>query len=275
MTEFPHGSDVLAPKDFDPWPGHQVHLEWGVAGAALAAERGDAVAVVDVLSFSTTMSIACARTFACLVYSGAEIAGMGGPEAAGALLRARPLSKKRSTAPGAVSLSPASILRAEPGQRVLFTSLNGAAVVSAAAAAPALVVAGPRNAATAARVLAGLLDDGHARRVTVVACGEQWSSVSPGTAGVRPGVEDWLGAGLICRELRALGLLLSTEARIAAGAWASPDDLRECVSARELVAAGFTEDVDLALAVDADATVPVREADDPSGRLFVGRSKPA
>jgi 2-phosphosulfolactate phosphatase len=273
VTDSPQSSDVLAPADFDPWPGSQVHLEWGITGAALAAERGDAVAVVDVLSFSTTLSIACARDFSCWVYSGAEIAGLGGPEAAGARHRARPLSKKRSTAPGGVSLSPASILRAEPGQRVLFTSLNGAAAVSAAAAAPALAVAGPRNATAAARVLAGLLGGGLARRVTVIACGEQWSSVSPGSSGVRPGVEDWLGAGLVCRELEALGLRLSTEARIAAGAWTSPEILRDCVSARELLAAGFTEDVDLALAVDADSTVPVREAGDPSGRLFVGRVK--
>ncbi|MCT9094336.1 2-phosphosulfolactate phosphatase [Streptomyces sp. ASQP_92] len=273
MTDFAYGSDVLAPADFDPWPDRQVHLEWGVTGARLAAGRGDAVAVVDVLSFSTTMSIACARDFSCLVYSGLEIADMGGPEVAGARLGARPLSKKRGTDPGGVSLSPASILRAEPGQRVLFTSLNGAAVVAAASAAPALVVAGPRNASAAARVLAGLLDEGRARRITVVASGEQWSSVSPGSSGLRPGVEDWLGAGLICRELGALGLLLSTEARIAAAAWTSPDDLRDCVSARELMAAGFTEDVNLALTVDADATVPVREPGDPSGRLFVGRSE--
>ncbi|WP_330334623.1 2-phosphosulfolactate phosphatase [Streptomyces sp. NBC_00536] len=273
MTDRPIRSDVLAPADFDPWPGRQVHLEWGVTGAALAAERGDAVAVVDVLSFSTTMSIACERDFSCLVYSGAEIADMGGPEAAGTLLRARPLSKKRRTGQGGVSLSPASILRADPGQRVLFTSLNGAAVVSAASAAPALVVAGPRNATAAAQLLGGLLDDGSARRVTVIACGEQWSSVSPGTGGVRPGVEDWLGAGLVCRELRARGLLLSAEARIAAAAWTSPADLRDCVSARELMAAGFTEDVELALTVDADSRVPVRESTDPTGRLFTGRSK--
>lgn len=274
MTEPPCRSDVLAPADFDPWPDRQVHLEWGVTGAALAAERGDAVAVVDVFSFSTTMSIACARDLLCLVYSGAEIADLGGPEAAGVRLGARPLNKKRSTAPGGISLSPASILRAEPGQRLLLTSLNGAAVVSAASPAPALAIAAPRNATAAARVLAGILADSPARRVTVIACGEQWGSVSPGVDGMRPGVEDWLGAGLVCRELQALGLLLSTEAHIAAGAWTSSQELWDCLSARELVAAGFTEDVELALAVDADPTVPVREAGDPSGRLFVGHVKP-
>lgn len=272
MTNSPCRSDVLAPADFDAWPDEQVHLEWGVTGAALAAERGDAVAVIDVLSFSTTMSIACSMDFSCLVYSGAEIAHLGGPEAAGARLRARPLSKDRRAAQGGVSLSPASILRAAPGQRVLCTSLNGAVVVSAASAAPGVVVAALRNATAAAQVLADMLAGGTARRVTLVACGEQWHSVSPSSSGLRPGVEDWLGAGLICRELRALGLRLSTEAYIAAEAWTSPDDLRGCVSARELLAAGFAEDVELALAVDADSVVPVRDSGDPSGRLFVGRS---
>lgn len=69
MHDSPYRSDVLAPAEFDAWPDEQVHLEWGVTGAALAAERGDAVAVIDVLSFLTTMSIACSRAFSCLVYS--------------------------------------------------------------------------------------------------------------------------------------------------------------------------------------------------------------
>lgn len=265
--------DVLAPAQFDAWPDSQVHLEWGVTGAALACERGDIVAIVDVLSFSTTMSIACSRDFSCLVYSGAEIADLGGPEAAGARLQAQPLSMGRNAAPGELSLSPASITRAAPGQRVLFTSLNGAAAASAAAAAPALVVAGLRNATKAAEALADLIATLGARRVTVVACGEQWSSLSPRHAGLRPGVEDWLGAGLICRELQTHGLRLSPEARIAATAWSSAEDLRECVSARELITAGFAEDVDLALSVNADSAVPIRAFSGQGGRLFVRYSQ--
>ena len=37
-------------------------LEWGWRGARLAAERGDVLAVVDVLSFSTTAVTASATT---------------------------------------------------------------------------------------------------------------------------------------------------------------------------------------------------------------------
>lgn len=46
---------------FDPWPDAQVHLDWGLDAARLAVDRGDAVVVVDALSFSTTVIMAAAR----------------------------------------------------------------------------------------------------------------------------------------------------------------------------------------------------------------------
>ena len=260
--------------DFDPWPDCSVHLEWGATGAALAAERGDVVVVVDVLSFSTTLSIAVSREFTCLVYSGPEIESLGGPAIAAIRLGARPLSRQRRvTEPGQVSLSPASLLEAEPGQRVVFTSLNGATVVSAASKAPALLVGSPRNATACATVAAHLMTNVRAGRVTVVPCGERWSSVEPGVGGTRPSIEDLLGAGAICARLAALGYSLSAEARLAAAAWTTPTavaDVAHCVSARELRAAGFAADVDLALEVDADVKVPVRLAGEQTGRVFVG-----
>ncbi|WP_162795709.1 2-phosphosulfolactate phosphatase [Nonomuraea lactucae] len=272
--DLPAEPDVLAPTGFDAWPGCDVHVEWGVTGAALAAARGDAIVVVDVLSFSTTLAIAVARGFTCLVYSGAEIAEMGGPEAAARRLAARPLSKQRRVPPGELSLSPGSLLRADPDQRVLFTSLNGASVAAASASAPALLVSGLRNAAASARTARALLTSGAARRITVVACGEQWNSVEPGVSGLRPAVEDWQGAGLLCRRLGEAGLSLSAEAALAAGAWESPDALLDCVSARELVAAGFAEDVELGMKVDVSDVVAVRDNTEPSGRAFMGRRSP-
>ena len=46
--------------EFDPWPDAQLHLDWGLDAARLAAERGDAVVIVDALSFSTTVVMAVA-----------------------------------------------------------------------------------------------------------------------------------------------------------------------------------------------------------------------
>lgn len=258
---------------FDPWPDTSVHVEWGRTGAALAASRGDVVIVVDVLSFSTTLSIAVARDFTCLVYSGAEIESLGGPAIAAIRLGARPLSQRRTAETGRVSLSPASLLDAEPGQRVVFTSRNGASVVSAASKAPAVLVGSLRNAAACAALATHLMTTVRAGRVTIVACGEHWNSVEPAVEGTRPAIEDWLGAGAIAAGMAELGYSVSAEARLAASAWTDPkslDDVADCVSARELRAAGFASDVELALHVDADAKVPVRMSGEQTGRVFLG-----
>ena len=241
----------------------------------MAAARGDIVVVVDVLSFSTTLSIAVARGSTCLVYSPAEVDQLGGLETAAASLGARPLNKTRRVPAGQLSLSPASLLTAEPGQRVLFTSLNGAAVTAAAAASPALLVGCLRNATATAESAARLLAAGMARRVTVVACAEQWATVQRGTSGMRPALEDWFGAGLICARLEERGLTLSAEARVAAAAAACHDAeiLSDCVSARELRARGFGDDVTLALEVDAGDYVPMRIDGEDAGRLFAAAAR--
>ena len=260
---------------FETWPDSSVHIEWGAIGAALAADRGDVVVLVDVFSFSTTLSIAVSRDFTCLIYSDAEIESLGGPAMAAIRLGAKPLSRQRGAGPDSVSLSPAGLLTAERGQRVVFTSLSGATVVGAASKAPALLVGAPRNATAAAELAARMLARTRAGRITVVACGERWSSVEPGVAGFRPAVEDWLGAGAICAALADRGYSLSAEARLACAAWRAPtalEDLAECVSARELRAGGSAADVRLALQVDADTLVPARMVGEQTGRVFLGMS---
>jgi len=271
------GSRDPAEAGFETWPDSTVHVEWGATGAELAAARGDVIVVVDVFSFSTTLSMAVARDFTCLVYSYEEIEALGGPAMAAIRLNAKPLGQRGNAVPGRVTLSPASLLTADNGQRVVFTSLNGATVVGAAAKAPALLVGGPRNATACARAAAWLLGTTRAGRITVVACGERWSSAEPGTAGTRPSVEDWAGAGVICSHLAELGYSLSAEARLASAMWLSEsvlEDLAECVSARELRAGGFGVDVELALQADADDKVPVRMAGEQTGRVFVGVEAP-
>jgi 2-phosphosulfolactate phosphatase len=261
-------SDVGA-EGFNPLPQEQVHVEWGQAAARLAAGRGDAVVIVDVLSFSTTLTVAAERGCACVVHSDDELAALGGREAAAASLAARALSRARRAGPGEVSLSPASILAgARPGERLLVTSLNGAACLAAAADAPRLAAGCLRNAHAVAGVAAGWLASGHATRVTLVACGERWPSVAPAEPDdLRPGLEDWAGAGAIAAALRDAGLSLSVEAQ-AATLLAGAVDLAACVSARELVAAGFAADVELCLARDATGVVPVRS--EPGGRTLAG-----
>lgn len=191
------------------------------------------------------------------------------------------MSKRRQARPGELSLSPASLLSAEPGQRALFTSLNGAAVTAAAEGAPALLACCPRNATAVADAVSGMLADAAARRVTVVACAEQWprecpgrsAAAVPGTHGIRPSLEDWIGAGLISARLEQRGLTLSAEARVAAGAALScgPQALADCVSARELRARGFADDVALALEADVSDRVPARSGGGGNRRTFTAR----
>lgn len=278
MHESADAPTDVAAAGFEPWPDSSVHVSWGPTAAALAAARGDVIVVVDVLSFSTTLSIAVAREMTCLVYSAPEIEQLGGPALAAIRLNARPAGSRAASKPAGLSLSPASLLFAEPGQRVMVTSLNGASVVAAASSAPALLVGSLRNATSSARAAAWLLGATRAGRITVVACGEQWSSVAPETAGMRPACEDWLGAGAICAGLAELGYSLSAEARMAAALWTTDlgfEGLADCVSARELRSAGYAADVELALQVDADEKVPVRMGGEQTGRVFVGVAPPA
>lgn len=266
------GTDVWPGRtaaSFDPWPPVAVHVEWGSTAAKLAAARGDDIVIVDVLSFSTTLTLAAEHGIDSYVYSGPELDTMGGRDAVARSVGARPAAAKRAAGPGQVSLSPASIVGAGPGA-VLFTSLNGALAVSTAGAAPILAVGCLRNYRAAARLAAQRLASRAGTRVTVVACGEHWSSVSD-EDGLRPCAEDLLGAGAIAAELAAAGYTVSPEAAAAAATFTALGGMPAAiVGARELVAAGFADDVRLAAELDVTDLVPVRDDSDPSGRRFRG-----
>jgi 2-phosphosulfolactate phosphatase len=251
-------------------------VEWGPIAAESAAARGDAVVIVDVLSFSTTLTIAAERGFISFVFSGPELAAQGGATAVAARLGAACAVGKRDAPPGVISLSPASVRSAAPGvNRVLFSSLNGALVVAAADGAARLAVASLRNRSAAAGLAEDWLRRREADRLTVVPCGEQWSSVAPAD-GMRPCVEDYLGAGAVADALAANGAVLSIEAHAAAAVFRGlrTADLTSLVGARELIAAGFAEDVTLAAQIDVCERVPVR--DERCGRrCFVPRTRVA
>ncbi len=269
-----------AAEPFDPWPtGVEVHVEWEAQGAELAAERGDLVVVVDVLSFSTSVTIAISRGTTVLSYSEAEIEQRGGRERLCAETGAEIVSKNRAAPDGGYSLSPASLATIGPGERLIFTSLNGALCTSAAAAAPAVLVASLLNRSAAASWISAhwLRSEGGgqgtqepaARRCTLIACGERWSSTA-GADGWRPGIEDHLGVGAIASKLSSAGHVLSVEASMAAETFTSTESelesvLAASVSGRELIARGFADDVRLAGHLDSvtdvahwDTANPVR-----------------
>ena len=253
-------SSDIGTSPFEPWPSDvEVHVEWGPPGARLAGERGDVVVIVDVLAFSTSVVLVAARGGTALSYSAAELDEMGGREQAAAALDAEVVAKDRAARTGRFSLSPATLSAVTPGDRVLFTSLNGAACTAAAAKAPVVLVGALTNATAVAATVRTMLDEGVARRCTIVPCGERWTSVADEPDSLRPCIEDLLGAGAIAAALSDRPR--SPEAELAAAVFAAAADhvadvLRRSVSGRELIERGFGDDVELAASVDSSTAVP-------------------
>jgi 2-phosphosulfolactate phosphatase len=230
---------------------YPVRFDWGLTGArALVAEArpGDVAVVVDVLSFTTTLTVARERGIEVYPFPWAAADAPAYAEQRGAVL-AR--GRREGLAVGAVSLSPASFEGITDTERVVLPSPNGSAIAFALAEAGVRVVgACLRNLSAVGAWLAGV--DG---AVSVVAAGERWPDGS-----LRPAVEDLWGAGAV---LDALGSRTSSpEARAAVAAYAGVRDdlaaaLPASVSGRELVEGGFERDVAIAAAIDVSEVVPV------------------
>lgn len=250
---------------FAPWSRAQVHVEWGTIGARHAADRGDIVVIVDVLSFSTEVVLAAAEDLTCLIYSDAELDAMGGIDTAAAILNARPHRRF-----GPRRLDDAPLLPHPhppvPGERVLFRSTNGAAVTCAAEAAPELLIGSLANARACASHLGQLLAAATAERVTLIACGSD--TATGGEHRFRPALEDWIAAGRIAAHLADRGLVLSPEAHSAACGWPGTKMLPACVAADALIQADLGETVTTAFAVDSTHAIPARLPSDPSRRVF-------
>ena len=156
-----------------------VELAWGIDGARSLAADCDVVVVVDVLSFTTCVSVATS--------CGAEVRPASYDEA----VRVAPgelLAGPREG--GGVSLSPGSLLSLQPGQRLILPSPNGAAISARLNGTPA-VAAALRNARAAARWLGE-----HGGRIGVVAAGEYDVD-----GGWRPSYEDLVGAGAVMARI--------------------------------------------------------------------------
>jgi 2-phosphosulfolactate phosphatase len=241
-TPDPRSRPAPSPFDQHDFTGR---LEWGLAGVRLLAPVVDLVVVVDVLSFSTAVTVAVERGARVVPYPFRDGTSRAYAKSIGATLA----SPNRS-APGP-TLSPASLLGLRPGELLVLPSPNGAACAVAAAEAGAMVVAGSlRNASAVGGLIAA-----HGGASAVIAAGETWPD-----GGLRLAVEDLVGAGAILALVDPAGL--SPEARAAVGAFHAARArlatiLRDSASGRELVEAGFERDVELAAEHDATDLVPV------------------
>jgi 2-phosphosulfolactate phosphatase len=235
-------------------------LDWGPAGAAALvadARPGDVAVVVDVLSFTTTLSVALEHGVLVHPYPWADSDAATYAAQRGALLAT---GRREGLVSGAVSLSPASFEGISGVERVVLPSPNGSAISLRLADAGVTVVgACLRNGPAVGRWLGR-----RGGRVSVVAAGERWPDGS-----LRPAVEDLWGAGAVLAALEpedggagsASPEALAATAAFEAVRGRLPEVLAASASGRELVAAGFAADVALAAAYDVSTTVPVLDGD--------------
>jgi 2-phosphosulfolactate phosphatase len=248
--------------EFDPWPTDaRIHVEWGAIGAKIGAARGDIVVIVDVLSFSTSVTIVLSNGGTAFSYSNQEIQDQGGREAVARRLNAEIISRDREFTDSRFSLSPVSLKNVKTQDRIVLTSINGAHCASSASNSPIVLIGALTNRLACAEAIAQLLRMNKAGRCTLVACGELWSSIYPDEEGMRPSIEDFIGVGAIAEEL-GFEFTLSIEAQNAVTAFNSSRDelldvLRSSVSGRQLRSRGFGGDVDLASELDSERVVAV------------------
>ncbi len=250
---------------------------WGLAGAAALAPSSSCLVVVDVLSFSTSVTVAAeagTRVYPCAWRDEAAAEFARSHQAQLAVGR-RAVSADRPW-----SLSPAALRRAPFTERLVLPSPNGSAICASASAAGAssvvTVVAGClRNAGAVGRYLRERGSGG--RPVTVIAAGERWPDGS-----LRPALEDLLGAGAILAALWAAGAgslspptwRPSPEAEAARACFEATRDVAAavtgCTSGRELTEGGSGEDVAIAVELDACHLAPVLS----DGAFTASRSDP-
>jgi 2-phosphosulfolactate phosphatase len=232
--------------------GFDVRFDWGPNGLRALAPVAAVVVVVDVLSFTTSVSIAVGRGAEVLPYRWQDERAPAFAEEHGAVLAAR------RTGEGGVpwSLSPSTLVDLPAGTRLVLPSPNGSALSFAArdAGATAVLAGCLRNAGAVAAAATRLAGGGP---IVVLAAGERWRGQ---TGSLRPGFEDLVGAGAIANALPG-ALVRSPEAAAAEAAFASVADLAEvlhaCAGGRELTHQGRPQDVDLAAALDVESTAPL------------------
>lgn len=244
-------ADLFGQGDFG------VRLDWGPIGAT--ATEADVAVVVDVLSFSTSVTVAVERGMRVFPYQWKGSRAQEFAAARDAVLAVGRLESTKEGAAPAPSLSPAGLLACEAVPRLALPSPNGSTIAAALLERGSTVAAGClRNAKAVADWLAPAVRAG--RSVAVIAAGERWSY----DGSLRPALEDHLGAGAILSTLLALGHggEFSPEACAAAELFDASrgrlrERLRDCVGGRELTSVGFGSDVDVAADLDSSGVVPV------------------
>ena len=243
------------PLDAHRQPAYALRMDWGLTGAETISAGCDVAVVVDVLSFTTTLTVAADRGVTVFPYPWRDDRAAQFADDHDATL-----SVGRSQASARqVSLSPRSVRTAPSLQRLVLPSPNGSTITFLLAQKTSDVIGvSLRNRQAAADVLLARRAQNPALRVAVIAAGERWPDQS-----LRPAVEDLWGAGALIDSLCTAGWPdISPEAHAAAGAFrAVADDLEpslsRCASGQELIDIGYADDVHTAAERDNSRSVPM------------------
>jgi 2-phosphosulfolactate phosphatase len=225
---------------------HGVRFDWGPAGAERLAPASACLVIVDVLSFSTAVTVA--------VQAGIRVFPYPRHDGAAAAFARRHR---------AVSLSPAMLRRAPFTPRLVLPSPNGSAIAAAAATPSSrtdVLAASLRNVTATSRWLVGHGRGTPDHPVTVIAAGERWPDGS-----LRPALEDLLGAGAVIAALARAGAgPLSPEAAAARSCYettpAVAAALAGSASGRELSQHGGAADIAIAAEIDSCGVAAVLAA---------------
>ena len=220
-----------------------VRCEWGQQGGDALAPISDVIMVVDVLSFTTCVEIATANGAIIYPYrfndkSAADYARSKNAQ----------LAIKRNSPAKGFSLSPASLIHIPAHTHLVLSSPNGSTLTLSTGTT--LTLAGCLRNAKAIAEFANSVG----RAVSVIPAGERWEN-----GGLRPAIEDLIGAGAIIDSLPGTR---SPEAQMAASAYTSVEKdlvrtLKTCSSGKELIERGFESDVELAAQLNCSESIPV------------------
>jgi 2-phosphosulfolactate phosphatase len=224
----------------------KIVCDWGLAGIEAWKGAASVFVIVDVLSFSTSVSIAVERGATVFPFPYGDQAAADAEARQKGAIAASP----RRAGGGQLSLSPVSLRQLQPGSRVVLPSPNGSRLSLATGGVPTICGC-LRNAGSVAQMAEDIAGDG---TIAVIAAGERWPDQT-----LRPAIEDWLGAGAIIRAVRGDANAEAELAQVTCVAAGSrlADMVRGSRSGRELAGWGYCEDVEVALEACSTSMVPV------------------
>ncbi len=223
-------------KDFN------IRTEWSTNGIEQLADISDVIIIIDILSFSTSVDIATNNGAFVFPYAYKDESALEYAKYKNALLA----SMKRKD--GEYSLSPNSLINIPKKTKIVLPSPNGS-TLSLRTKKCVTLCGCLRNAKVVAEYAMII-----GNNIAIIPAGEKWDD-----GNTRYSFEDLLGAGAIINYLKGS---LSPESLVAKYLFENIknnilENVRKCISGKELIDRGFSNDVNLACELNISNCVPL------------------